>query len=228
MSQYSTKDIFLERRTANQTFEEAPLHVQPNSIIVSDAFGNLAMVDTASFIAGTGSVHSAVSSSIAESASYATTASYLNDFVVAAISGSNFTHTGDQIAVTATPLSFTMQAGETWTCNAYLSTQSSNNRGMVYAISSSAGTIGDVEGWVMTELNAITTPSRQRLTAVNTKMATLVHTQINTPGPDQIQLCIVNPSTTTTISIAVAVSNNNDTVTVFQGSYLIAKRVRVT
>lgn len=48
---YSTKDIFLARRTENQTFEEYQLHVQPNSMVVSDATGNLAMIDSSSFIA---------------------------------------------------------------------------------------------------------------------------------------------------------------------------------
>lgn len=60
---YSTKDIFLARRTENQTFEEYQLHVQPNSMVVSDATGNLAMVDTSSLILATTSASYAVSAS---------------------------------------------------------------------------------------------------------------------------------------------------------------------
>ena len=72
---YGPKDIFLERRTTNNTFEEFPLHVQPNSIVVSDPFGNLEMVDTSSFIAGSGSITFAISASVAATASYAITSS---------------------------------------------------------------------------------------------------------------------------------------------------------
>ena len=73
---YGPKDIFLERRTTNNTFEEAPLHVQPNSVVVSDANGNLAMVDTASFVSGTGSIAFAISSSVAVTSSFSFTASW--------------------------------------------------------------------------------------------------------------------------------------------------------
>jgi hypothetical protein len=49
---YNTKDVFLERATANQTFEEYPLRIQPNSVVVTDAYGNLAMVPASSFGSG--------------------------------------------------------------------------------------------------------------------------------------------------------------------------------
>ena len=51
---YNTKDVFLERATANGTFEEYPLRVQPNSVLVTDAYANLAMV-TASYFGSGGS-----------------------------------------------------------------------------------------------------------------------------------------------------------------------------
>lgn len=41
---YNNKDIFLQRATANQTFEEYALRMQPNGVVVSDAAGNLAVV----------------------------------------------------------------------------------------------------------------------------------------------------------------------------------------
>jgi hypothetical protein len=48
MNQYNLKDVFLERATATDTFEEYVLRAQPNSVVVTDAYGNLVMVDTAS------------------------------------------------------------------------------------------------------------------------------------------------------------------------------------
>jgi|FAXJ01.1.fsa_nt_gi hypothetical protein len=72
---YNSKDIFLERATTNGTFEEYALRAQPNSVVVSDANGNLSMVDTSSFMAGTGSITIAISASIADSASFAMTSS---------------------------------------------------------------------------------------------------------------------------------------------------------
>ena len=66
------KDIFTQRKVVDGTFEEYPLVVQPNSVIVTDAANNLIMVTTASLIAGTGSIEFATSASYANTASYAT------------------------------------------------------------------------------------------------------------------------------------------------------------
>ena len=80
MANYSNKDIFLQRRTSTGTFEEHPLVIQPNSVVITDTAGNLVMVNTASFISGTGSIEFAVSSSFSTTSSYAinvpATASY--------------------------------------------------------------------------------------------------------------------------------------------------------
>ena len=165
-----------------------------------------------------------ISSSWASASINALTASYMNGVVTATISGSNFTTTNAS-AVKVTPLSFIMQAGESWICNGYFTAQASNARGMNVAISSSDGTFGDVEGWYMSVGNNITTLVRQRITAVNTKLATAVHTQANTAGPDTLQLCLINPSAATTVSFAVSSTNGSDTMTVFAGSYIHARKV---
>ena len=68
---YNPKDIFLQRRTETQTFEEHPLVVQPNGVVITDEAGNLVMISSASFLAGTSSIDFAISSSNAISASYA-------------------------------------------------------------------------------------------------------------------------------------------------------------
>ena len=73
MPNYNTKDVFIQRRTQTGTFEEHPLVVQPNSLIVTDPLNNLIMVDTSSFLAGTGSITQAISSSYSN---YAVTSSY--------------------------------------------------------------------------------------------------------------------------------------------------------
>ena len=168
----------------------------------------------------------ALSSSNAISASYASTASYIVDCVTNVLSGSNATHTGDLLAA-STPLSFSMNAGETWVCEAFLSAQSSNNRGMRYAISSSAALgKGAIEGEILGNTNAVTALTWARITAVNSIVATTLHTQANTVGGDRIHFSVINPDSSTTISIALAVLNTGDTATAFAGSYLKAERVR--
>lgn len=46
---YNQKDIFIERATNTGTFEEYALRAQPNSILMTDAYGNLVMVPTPAF-----------------------------------------------------------------------------------------------------------------------------------------------------------------------------------
>lgn len=67
MTQYNPKDIFIQRRTSNNKFEEHPLVVHPNSVIITDSNNDLMMVPSASL-------------SI-DSASFAYTASYLIGYV---------------------------------------------------------------------------------------------------------------------------------------------------
>jgi hypothetical protein len=151
---------------------------------------------------------------------------FLSDFVYDIQSGSNFTNVNSLTAL-ATSLSFVANPGDTWICEAHLTAQSSNNRGLRYAISSSGGaTFGDIEGQLISNTSALTAFTSARITAPNTIIATSVHTQANTPGADQIYFSVINPSATTTISIAVAMTNAADTGTVFAGSYLIARKVR--
>ena len=120
-----------------------------------------------------------------------------------------------------------MNAGETWVCEAFLSAQSSNNRGMRYAISSSAALgKGAIEGEILGNTNAVTALTWARITAVNSIVATTLHTQAKTVGGERIHFSVINPDSSTTISIALAVLNTGDTATAFAGSYLKAERVR--
>lgn len=61
MSDYNTKDIFLQRRTSDGVFEEYPLVVQSDSIIIIDSGSNIATVTTSSFVAKTADTASLLS-----------------------------------------------------------------------------------------------------------------------------------------------------------------------
>jgi hypothetical protein len=71
---YNVKDIFLERATANKTFEEYVLRTQQNGVVVTDSYGNLVIISTSSFWEA--SSNNTISSSYALTASYAESASY--------------------------------------------------------------------------------------------------------------------------------------------------------
>ena len=76
---YNNKDIFLQRATANQTFEEYALRMQPNGVVVSDAAGNLAVVPSTEASPTSSWALLAISASAAlnaVTASYAVSASY--------------------------------------------------------------------------------------------------------------------------------------------------------
>lgn len=174
-------------------------------------------------ITGSLQVTTGITGSLKGTASYAQN---VVNYVYGLVSGSNSTHTGDTVAV-STPLSFSINTGETWVCEAFITAQSNNNRGMRYAISSSGtSTFGNIEGQVIGNTNAVTALSSARITAANSIIATTLHSQANTPGFDRIHLSIQNPTATTTISIAIAVTNSADTATAFAGSYMIAEKVR--
>lgn len=176
----------------------------------------------------TGSLHvtSGITGSLYGTSSYAQTSSYLiDDYQYKIISSSNYTNVGTLTAI-ATPLSFSISPGETWIGEAQITAQSSNNRGLRWAISSSAGTMGDIEGMVFSNTTALTAFASARILAINSIVATTVHGQGNTPGLSKINFIVINPSTTTTISIAMAMLNAGDTGTAFIGSYLSARRVR--
>lgn len=65
------KDIFIQRKASGDGFEEHPLIVQPNSVIITDSVNNLVMITTSSLLAGTGSVEHALSSSYSQTSSFA-------------------------------------------------------------------------------------------------------------------------------------------------------------
>jgi hypothetical protein len=69
MPTYNNKDIYLERASGSYAFEEYPLRITPDSVVMIDTTGSIHSVNTSSFI------NLILSSSIG-SASYSTTSSY--------------------------------------------------------------------------------------------------------------------------------------------------------
>lgn len=110
-------------------------------------------------------------------------------------------------------------------CEVNAMAQSSNNRGLRWAISSSNASTGSILGWLTSELNALTTPSFQQATTANVEFGTTVHTQANVMGPDTFRFWVMNAPSTSTYSIAVRVLNSVDTATVFAGSMLRSTRM---
>jgi len=111
-SNYNTKDIFLQRRTSNGTFEEYPLAVMPDSIVTANSYSSLVLVSTSSF-----------------SASYAKTSSY-------SLSASSFTF----FNITQSTLNTTQSVSSSWASSSISSSYallSSNSISASYASTSS-------------------------------------------------------------------------------------------
>lgn len=133
--------------------------------------------------------------------------------------GSNFTTTAT--TATNTALTFGVVAGETWVVECQLTAQCSGNGGTKYAVAAPAGST--IEGWLYSSLNAVTTLSYQRLTAVGTLVGTAVHTIATTPAPDRIAFVLV-AGATGSVTIQAASATSGQTTTVFSGSSLSARR----
>jgi type IV secretory pathway VirB6-like protein len=131
----------------------------------------------------------------------------------------NFTTT--LATAVATALTFQVQAGEVWIVDVQATTQCSATGGVKYAVAAPAAST--IEGWVYSSGAAITTLVYQRLTAIGTLTATLLHTVATTPGPDVIRFVIV-AGATGAVTIQAASGTAGQTTTVFQGSSLSAIR----
>lgn len=118
-------------------------------------------------------------------------------------------------------LNFAVVSGEKWVVECKLTTQCSGVGGVLYAVSAPAGST--IEGWVQSSTALITTLSYQRLTAINTLIATALHTVATTPGPDRIFFVVV-AGATGTVAIQAASVTAGQTTTVFANSSLIAQR----
>lgn len=132
----------------------------------------------------------------------------------------NFTTTS-QTAVTI-GYAVTATAGEKWELEYFGTVQQSAVGGMKYSIIAPATCT--VEGWLESSTTAITTPSLQRFTAINTLTSTATHTVATTPGPDRVRVRI-NAVAGGTLAIGVASVTAATTTTVFAGSYFRARRV---
>jgi hypothetical protein len=209
----------LSANTATSANTASFLPVGSYNITASSATSaSFASVANQSFTATTASFVTSASAAL-----FANSASKLTTTVRSILSSSTFTVLG--LNVVSCPLSFSVNAGETWICEAFLSAQCSAVTGMKYAISSSVGTFGVIEGYVVGVTNAITAQTVNRLSASNLVNASALHTQVNTPALDKINFSIINPSTSSIISIALAAVAATATASLFQGSYLVAEKI---
>lgn len=140
MATYNIKDIYLERATANQTFEEYPLRVRPDCFLVTDTTSSVSLMSTSSFtasyakFAGTSSyaftssielqielstsfASASISSSFSNSASFATRASQSTTSVTASFAFTAKTASLATIAIhsdTSTSASYAPSSGGTF------------------------------------------------------------------------------------------------------------------
>ena len=131
---------------------------------------------------------------------------------------SNFTTTAN--TATSTNLTFPIAANEIWNVDIEITCQCSNTGGVKFAIAAPTG--ATIEGWILSSTGVITTPSYQRITAINTLNATAVHTVATTPGPDTIRFVVRNSTNAGNITLQAASGTNGQTTTIFANSCLLA------
>ena len=132
----------------------------------------------------------------------------------------NFTTT--LATAVSTNLSLPVRSGERWQIEFEGSVQCSSTGGVKFAIAAPAAST--VEGWLDSSLAAITTLSKQRITAINTLTATATHTVATTPGPDRIR-ATVTAGADGSITIQAASNTASQTTTIFAGATLKATRL---
>ncbi len=97
---YNTKDVYLERAKSNNRFEEYPLVVQPNAVVITDSGSNLRMTPLATFFptASSGNSQSSSWASSSLSSSVSQTASYVSaNNVDGTVSSSSFSSTASYV-----------------------------------------------------------------------------------------------------------------------------------
>ena len=133
-------------------------------------------------------------------------------------------YTNATAAFTATNLNFAVNANEVWEVEWFLTAQSAGGApGMQYEITAPVGSV--VEGWLDSSLAALTTKSYQRITAPNTANATPIHTISATPGLDIIRARVKMGANAGTLGLSTQCVIAANTVTVFAGSFMRARRL---
>lgn len=135
----------------------------------------------------------------------------------------NVNATSTIVTAASTNLLFAMAANDVWEVEFQGTMQCSSTGGSKYAIGAPSG--ATIEGWIYSSLAAITSPSYQRVVAINTLNATALHTVATTPAPDVIKFAIVNGATPGNCSIQIASVITAQTTTLFAGAYLHACRL---
>lgn len=133
---------------------------------------------------------------------------------------SNFTTT--LATAVSTALTVRVKNGEKWKIEFDGTVQCSSTGGVKFAIATPGGST--VEGWLDSSTSAITTLSKQRITAGNTLTGTATHTVATTPGPDRI-VATVTAGADGAITIQAASNTASQTTTIFAGATLKATRL---
>jgi hypothetical protein len=132
----------------------------------------------------------------------------------------NFTTTN--ATATSTALSFAIGANEVWIVDVQATTQCSSTGGTKYAVAAPSG--ATIEGWIYSSGAAITTLVYQRIVAINTLSATLLHTVATTPGPDILRFVVTNGATAGAVTLQAASGTSGQTTTISLGSSMVARR----
>lgn len=140
---------------------------------------------------------------------------------VEAFLSANFTTT--LATAVSTNLTFQALANEVWVVDVQMTVQCSAAGGVKLAIGAPAG--ATVEGWFYSSGAAILTLIYQRITAINTLLATLTHTVATTPAGDVVRFLVTIGATPGAVTIQLASGTAGQTTTAFAGSWMKARRV---
>lgn len=121
-----------------------------------------------------------------------------------------------------TNLTFPVLAGEVWEVEFHGNVQCSSTAGSKFALNAPAAST--IEGDLESCTSAITTFTRQRITAINTLTATAAHTQATTPALDYIWARIV-VAVDGAITLRACSVNGAQTTTIFAGATLVARKL---
>ncbi len=135
----------------------------------------------------------------------------------------NANFTTSSATQTATNLTFSIAANESWYVEYTGTAGCSGIGGLRYQINTPAG--ATIEGWVMGTTTTATAFTNVRITAINTPVAATCHNAAAAIGPDRIWFRINNSGTAGSVTLAAASITATQTSTIYAGSSLRALKV---
>lgn len=139
------KDIFIQRKSADgRQFEEYPLIVAPNSVLITNPNQDLVLVNTASFLAGTSIAENAIHAFVSDQSTVATSSIYATQSLYA--TSSIYANTASYLIGGAGTI---IDSGSSWNITSSWAITSS------YSISSSRAGIANSASYTFTSSNAV-------------------------------------------------------------------------